>query len=46
MKEIKKGGGTATLRTVSGDTLMAMTSGNTVVLRARRAAPPPSRIAT
>jgi uncharacterized surface protein with fasciclin (FAS1) repeats len=33
MKLIKKGNGTATLMTVSGDTLMAMMSGNSIVLR-------------
>lgn len=33
MKLIKQGGGTASLQTVSGDTLMAMMNGNTVVLR-------------
>jgi uncharacterized surface protein with fasciclin (FAS1) repeats len=33
MKLINKGGGTATLKTVSGDTLMAMMSGNQLVLR-------------
>lgn len=33
MKAIKKGKGTATFRTVSGDTLMAMMRGNSVVLR-------------
>ena len=33
MKLIKKGGGTATLKTVSGDTLMAMMNGDQVVLR-------------
>jgi uncharacterized surface protein with fasciclin (FAS1) repeats len=33
MKEIKKGGGTASLKTVSGGTLMAMMNGNSIVLR-------------
>ena len=33
MKAIKKGGGTATFRTVSGGTLTAMMSGNTLMLR-------------
>jgi uncharacterized surface protein with fasciclin (FAS1) repeats len=33
MKEIKKGGGTATLKTVSGGTLMAMMNGNQIVLK-------------
>ena len=33
MRAIRKGGGTATLKTVSGDTLRAMMSGNSVVLR-------------
>jgi uncharacterized surface protein with fasciclin (FAS1) repeats len=33
MKLIKQGNGTATLKTVSGDTLMAMMSGNSIVLR-------------
>lgn len=33
MKLIKKGNGTATLKTVSGGTLMAMMSGNQLVLR-------------
>lgn len=33
MKLIKKGGGTATLKTVSGGTLMAMMSGSNIVLR-------------
>jgi uncharacterized surface protein with fasciclin (FAS1) repeats len=33
MKEIKKGNGTATLKTVSGGTLMAMMVGNSVVLK-------------
>ena len=33
MKLINKGGGTATLKTVSGGTLMAMASGNGIVLR-------------
>lgn len=33
MKAIKKGGGSATLTTVSGDTLTATMSGNTVMLR-------------
>ena len=33
MHLIKKGGGTATLKTVSGGTLMAMMNGNSIVLR-------------
>ncbi|HKR01910.1 MAG TPA: fasciclin domain-containing protein [Pyrinomonadaceae bacterium] len=33
MKLIERGGGTATLKTVSGDTLMAMMSGGGIVLR-------------
>jgi uncharacterized surface protein with fasciclin (FAS1) repeats len=33
MKEIKKGGGSATLKTVSGGTLTAMMSGNMIMLR-------------
>ena len=33
MKAIKKGGGTATFTTVSGDKLMAMMNGNSLVLR-------------
>ena len=33
MQAIKKGGGTASFKTVSGDTLMAMMNGNTLVLR-------------
>jgi uncharacterized surface protein with fasciclin (FAS1) repeats len=33
MKLIKKGGGTATLKTVNGGMLMAMMSGNSIVLR-------------
>jgi uncharacterized surface protein with fasciclin (FAS1) repeats len=33
MKAIKKGGGTASLKTVSGGTLMAMMNGNSIVLR-------------
>ncbi|HUQ31935.1 MAG TPA: fasciclin domain-containing protein [Pyrinomonadaceae bacterium] len=33
MKEIKKGGGTATLKTVSGGMLMAMMNGNSIVLK-------------
>ncbi|HEV2706981.1 MAG TPA: fasciclin domain-containing protein [Pyrinomonadaceae bacterium] len=32
-KAIKKGGGTATFRTVSGDTLMAMMQGDSLILR-------------
>jgi uncharacterized surface protein with fasciclin (FAS1) repeats len=33
MRLIEQGGGTASLKTVSGGTLMAMTSGNSVILR-------------
>lgn len=33
MRLIEQGGGTASLKTVSGDTLMAMLSGNSVILR-------------
>ena len=33
MKLIEKGNGTASLKTVSGGTLMAMMSGNSIVLR-------------
>jgi uncharacterized surface protein with fasciclin (FAS1) repeats len=33
MKLIQKGGGTASLKTVSGNTLMAMMSGNSIVLK-------------
>jgi uncharacterized surface protein with fasciclin (FAS1) repeats len=33
MKLIRSGGGTASLKTVSGDTLMAMMSGNQIVLK-------------